>query len=76
MDEIAHKVHLVGFVRSFGIYAKPFFESGQKFGNLKQIKAEIIGQVRMRVHRGDTTLRRCAMKAWIWLARNTSADDR
>ena len=53
MDEVAHKFHLVGFVRSFGIYAKSFFESGQKFSNLKQIKPEIIGQMRMRVHRGD-----------------------
>ena len=52
-DEVANKLYLVGFVRSFGIYAKPFFESGQKFSNLNQIKPEIIGQVGMRVHRGD-----------------------
>jgi hypothetical protein len=30
MDEVAHKFYLGGFVRSFGIYAKPIFESGQK----------------------------------------------
>jgi hypothetical protein len=29
-DEIAHKFYLVGFVRGFGIYAKSFFENGQK----------------------------------------------
>jgi hypothetical protein len=43
MAEVAHKFYLVGFVRSFGIYAKPFFESGQKFSNLNQIKPKIIG---------------------------------
>ena len=53
MDEVVHKFYLVGFVRIFGIYAKPFFESGQKFSNLNQIKPEIIGHVGMRVHRGD-----------------------
>jgi hypothetical protein len=30
-DEVAHKLYLVGFVRSFSIYARSFFESGQKF---------------------------------------------
>jgi len=49
---VAHKFYLVGFVRGFGIYAKSFFENGQKCSNLKQIKPEILGQVRVRVHRG------------------------
>jgi hypothetical protein len=53
MDEVVHKFYLVGLVRIFGIYSKPFFESGEKSSNLNQIKPEIIGHVGMRVHKGD-----------------------
>ena len=51
-DEVAHKFYPVGFVRGFGIYAKSFFENGQKCSNLKKIEPEILGQVRVRVDRG------------------------
>ncbi|MFZ1088056.1 MAG: hypothetical protein WAN75_02115, partial [Xanthobacteraceae bacterium] len=61
--EVAHKFYLVGFVRGFGIYAKSFFENGQKSSNLNKSSPKSSVKCECASIEATSTLRCCAMKA-------------